>query len=414
MRNAGEEGLGSEAGACGGCGAAWKPLGRRGFLKRLAALAAGAAASPAISALMGFARSASASPAGWLEVEFYEKLKNNEILCHVCPFDCHLFDQEMCRCRTRTNLGGKLLTPAWNNPCIIRRDPIEKMPLNHFLPGEEQVSLAVGGCMLRCLYCQNWQQSQSMPQNLKNFACTPEDAVSGVLKQTPEDGAKKCRTIGFTYTEPIAWLEYAKAVGLHAKSRNVRVAMATSMFFKEKALRDACKYVTAFAAALKGWGELFYNKVIGTRDPKEERGDFKAVLKALEVVKEEGVWMEITNLVVPTYNDDMAGVKEMCGWIAKNLGTSVPLHFGRFVPEFKLKNLPRTPVETLDEARKIALDAGIKYVYTSNIAPHTGNNTYCPKCGEKIISRLGFKILSNGLRDGACPKCGEKVPGVWS
>ncbi len=412
VRNAREEGMNPGPGCAAGCAGILGPVDRRTFLRRLAAI--GVVASPAVAALAGFVRDARASAVQWREVEFYEKLANKEILCHVCPFDCHLYDQEMCRCRTRTNIGGKLMTPAWNNPCIIRRDPVEKLPLNHFLPGEEQVSLAVGGCMLRCLYCQNWQQSQTRPQDLKNFDCTSEDAVGGVLKQNAEGAEKRCRTIGFTYTEPIAWLEYAKAVGMHAKSRDVKVVMATSMFFREKAVRDACKYVTAFAAALKGWGDLFYNKVIGTRDPKESKGDFKSVLRALEVVKEEGVWMEITNLVVPTYNDDMSAVKEMCAWIVKNLGTGVPLHFGRFVPEFKLKNLPRTPVATLDEARQTALDAGIKYVYTSNIAPHTGNNTYCPRCGTKIISRLGFKILMNDLKDGACPKCGEKVPGIWS
>jgi pyruvate formate lyase activating enzyme len=389
---------------------------RRDFLKRLGLAAGAVAASPALSALLDWQRKAAASPVEWREVEFYERLPNKEIRCTVCPFDCHLFEDEMCRCRTRTNVGGRLLTPAWNNPCIIRRDPIEKMPLNHFLCNEEQVSVAVGGCMLRCLYCQNWQQSQRRPQNLKNFRCTPEDAVLGVKKlgHSTKAGAKTCRTIGFTYTEPLAWLEYAKAVGLHAHEKGVRVVMASSMFFQEKALRDTCRFVDAFAAALKGWGDLFYHKVIGTRDPAEKHGDFHAVLRALEVVKEEGRWMEITNLIIPTYNDDIKKIAEMCRWIVKNLGTDVPLHFGRFVPEFKLRNLPRTPVAILDDARKIALDAGIRFVYTSNIAPHIGNNTYCPKCGAKIISRLGFRVLQNCLQNGACPKCGEKIPGVWN
>jgi pyruvate formate lyase activating enzyme len=391
-------------------------LDRRRFLALAGLGGAGALASPALGALLGWMKEAAASPVRWREAEFYKRLPNKEILCYVCPFDCHLFEDEMCRCRTRTNIGGKLMTPAWENPCIIRVDPVEKMPLNHFLPGEEQVSVAVGGCMLRCLYCQNWQQSQRRPQTLRNFNCTASEAVGGVLRRGENPGAdgKPCRTIGFTYTEPIAWLEYAKAVGTYAKKKKVRVVMASSMFFKEKALRDTCRYVDAFAAALKGWGDLFYHKVVGTRDPAEKHGDFKAVLRALEVAREEGVWMEITNLLVPTYNDDMKKIRQMCRWIVKNLGADVPLHFGRFVPEFKLKNLPRTPVATLEEARNIGLEEGIRFVYTSNIAPHVGNNTYCPRCGAKVVSRLGFKILSNCLKDGACPKCGETFPGIWS
>jgi len=394
-------------------------MSRRGFFRLLGRAAGTAAlASPAMQALFGLEEAwAGDDTSGWVESLFYERLPGKKVRCYVCPFDCILDDGDTCRCRTRTNVGGKLLNPAWNNPCIIRLDPIEKMPMNHFLPGEESVSLAVGGCMLRCLYCQNWQQSQSRPHKLKTFDCDARKAVEGVLAQkdrhVEDREAKRVRTIGFTYTEPGATLEYVKAVCKHAKAKGVRTVMATAMFYNKHVMRDICTYTDGIAAALKGWSDLFYHKVVGTRDPAEGYNDFGAVLEALVTARECGTWIEITNLLIPTYNDDLKDIAAMARWIAKNLGEDTPLHFGRFVPEFKLKNLPRTPVQTLTDARNAALDAGLKFVYCSNVAPHDGNNTYCPKCKKPLVQRVGFKILSNMIKDGKCASCGEPIPGVF-
>ncbi|MHC5038301.1 MAG: AmmeMemoRadiSam system radical SAM enzyme [Planctomycetota bacterium] len=394
-------------------------ISRRGFFRRVGRAAGTAAlASPAMQVLLSLEEAWAEESRGWIEGHFYEKLPGKRVKCVVCPFDCLLYDGETCRCRTRTNVGGVLLNPAWNNPCIIRMDPIEKMPLNHFLPGEENISLAVGGCMLRCLYCQNWQQSQSRPHKLKTFDCDAEKAVAGVLAQkdrhVKNKDTKRCRTVGFTYTEPGASLEYVKAVCTEAKAKGVKTVVATAMFYNEHVMKDICTYTDGLAVALKGWSDLFYNKVVGTRDPAEGKNDFKAVLKAIETAKSCGVWMEITNLLVPTYNDNMKDITAMAKWMVKNLGPEVPLHFGRFVPEFKLRNLPRTPVQTLTDARNAALDAGLKYVYCSNVAPHQGNNTICPKCKKTLIERVGFKILKNDVRKGACSHCQEKIPGVFA
>ncbi|MHC4597478.1 MAG: AmmeMemoRadiSam system radical SAM enzyme [Planctomycetota bacterium] len=392
---------------------------RRGFF-RMMGRAAGAAAmaSPAMGVLLSLEEAWADNPDGWIEGEYYEKLPGRKVKCYVCPFDCLLFSGETCRCRTRSNVKGRLLNPAWNNPCIIRMDPIEKMPLNHFLPGEENISLAVGGCMLRCLYCQNWQQSQARPHKLKTFDCDAVKAVEGVLAQkdrhVKDKEAKRCRTVGFTYTEPGASLEYVKAVCKQAKRKGVKTIVATAMFYNEHVVRDICTYADGLAVALKGWSDLFYHKVVGTRDPAEGKNDFKAVLKAIETARECGTWMEITTLLVPTYNDDLKDITAMAKWIVKNLGDDVPLHIGRFVPEFKLKNLPRTPIQTMTDARKAALDAGVKFVYCSNVAPHEGNNTFCPGCGKTLIQRVGFKILSNAIRNGKCPSCGHKIPGFFS
>jgi pyruvate formate lyase activating enzyme len=204
-----------------------------------------------------------------------------------------------------------------------------------------------------------------------------------------------------------------KAVCERARSEGVHTALASAMFYNEHVMRDICRYTDGIAAALKGWSDLFYHKVVGTRDPADGHNDFGAVLKALEVARECGTWMEITNLIVPTYNDDLKEIAAMAAWIAKNLGEEVPLHFGRFVPEFKLKNLPPTPIQTLTDARKAAQDAGLKFVYCSNVAPHEGNNTYCPSCDAVLVQRVGFKILENRLKDGRCPACGTAIPGFY-
>ena len=271
--------------------------------------------------------------------------------------------------------------------------------------------------MLRCLYCQNWQHSQARPHKLKVIDCDAATAVGGVLaqkdRQVKDPAAKPCRTIGFTYTEPGASLEYVKAVCQAAREQKVKTAIATAMFYNEHVIRDICRYVDGIAAALKGWSGLFYNKVVGTRSPADGKDDFKSVLRAIEVARESGVWLEITNLIVPTYNDNLSDISEMAKWIVKAVGENTPLHLARFVPEYKLKNLPPTPVQTLTDARKAAQDAGLKFVYCSNVAPHEGNNTYCPKCGKALVQRVGFKILSNDLKDGACPHCGEKIPGIF-
>jgi pyruvate formate lyase activating enzyme len=253
---------------------------------------------------------------------------------------------------------------------------------------------------------------------LKTFDCDANKAVAGVLAQTErhvkDKEAKRVRTVGFTYTEPGASLEYVKAVCTEAKKKGIKTVVATAMFYNEHVVRDICTWADGLAVALKGWSDLFYHKVVGTRDPADGKNDFAAVLKAIETARECGTWMEITNLLVPSYNDDIKDITAMAKWIVKNLGDDVPIHFGRFVPEFKLKNLPRTPVQTLTDARNAALDAGMKFVYCSNVAPHEGNSTYCPGCKKPLVQRVGFKILENGIDRGKCRHCGEKIPGVFA
>ncbi len=333
------------------------------------------------------------------EVDFYQRLPDKTIECGVCPRHCVLDDGETGFCRSRINVGGRHYARGYNQPCILRVDPVEKVPLSHFLPGVKTMTVAVGGCNLRCLYCQNWQHSQTAPDELKTFELTPEQAIESARR-------KGVRVIAFNYTEPVAFLEYAKDLARAARKAEMRVVAATGGYVEPEPLLDFARYLDAITIGLKGYTEDFYETVCGVR--------LEGVLKSIQTIKREtDCWLELVNLIVPTYNDNPATIRKMCGWIRRNLGVTVPLHFSRFVPMYRLTNLPRTPITTLESACDIARRVGLKYVYTSNIAPHDGNNTYCPKCKTSLIQRLGFKILDNRMPDGQCPKCHLRIPGVW-
>ncbi len=333
------------------------------------------------------------------EVDLYRKLPRNRIQCFVCPLNCVLAPGETCFCRSRTNERGTLYSRGWAKPCIVSIDPIEKLPFNNFYPGEKVASIAVGGCNLRCLYCQNWEQSQKKPDQVRPLIdLEPARAVESARE-------KELSTIAFTYTEPTAFHEYAMDIAAEARRAGVRVVSGTAAFVNRRPIREACKVIDAFAVTLKGFDETFYEKVCGAR--------LKPVLNAIEEIRSEGAWLELTTLIVPTYNDDVAKIKRMARWIRKNLGSTVPWHFARFVPRYKLKKIPQTPVQTLDDARKAALDAGIEFVYTSNIAPHAGNHTYCPRCKAMLIERVGFKTIRNRIKKGRCP-CGHEIPGSFA
>lgn len=318
--------------------------------------------------------------------------------CELCPNGCILDVNEVSRCRTRINKDGTLYSLVYGKPCAVHIDPIEKKPFSHFLPGTNAFSIATAGCVLQCKFCQNWQISQARPEDTDTYDLPPDKVVQNAIFY-------KCRSISYTYTEPTVFYEYMYDTSIIAKKKGVKNTMHSCGYINEKPLRKLTKYMDAANIDLKGFSEDFY--------AKNCNGSLKPVLNSLILLKEEKVWLEITNLVIPTLNDDMKQIKEMCKWIIKNLGPDVPLHFSRFFPHYKLMNLPPTPLETLIQARKTAIDVGLKFVYIGNIR-HEAESTYCPECKKMLIERIGYFIKQNNIKNGKCGFCGARISGVWS
>ncbi len=330
------------------------------------------------------------------EAEFYKQLKHNFVKCELCPNYCVLKDGEVGLCRVRKNIGGKLYSLVYNQPVTIHIDPIEKKPLFHFYPNSYALSIATVGCNLRCIFCQNWEISQTDPRDVEPDVYTPSEIVDLTKKY-------KCKSISFTYTEPTVFYEYMLDIAKLAKKQGIKTTLITCGYINPEPLRKLASYIDAANVDLKG-SEKFYQEYT--------TGKVQPVLESLKILDELGVWVEITNLVIPQANDDMDEIKKMCRWIKDNLGTSHPLHFSRFFPRYKLLNRPPTPLKTLIKAREIALEQGIKYVYIGNISTNA-ENTYCPHCGKLLIERKGYQIGEINIENNKCKFCGEEIEGVW-
>jgi pyruvate formate lyase activating enzyme len=287
---------------------------------------------------------------------------------------------------------------VYGNPCAVHVDPIEKKPFYHYLPGAAAFSLATAGCNLRCKYCQNWTISQVPPEETRNADLLPEDAVRYAQRQ----GA---RVIAYTYSEPVIFFEYMIDTARVAREAGLRNVVVSAGFISPEPLRALCDVVDAIKIDLKGYDNVFYREVCG--------GELEPVLDAIAMIYESRTHLEIVNLMVPTLNDDMEQLQALARWITNNLGPDVPLHFSRFYPQYKLKSLPSTPVEALEQARQIALDEGVRFVYIGNVGGHPGNHTYCPACSEVVIQRVGFGVKAYHVEDGRCAFCGGPISGVW-
>ncbi len=318
--------------------------------------------------------------------------------CQLCPRHCRLKEGERGDCRVRVHLDGQLKTLVYGNPCSINVDPIEKKPLYHVLPGSMSFSLATAGCNLHCRYCQNWEISQRNPEELKNYNLAPDEIVNAALKS-------KCRSIAYTYNDPVIFYEYAYDISQIARKNNLLNVLVTAGYIEQEPLIELCQYTDAAHIDLKGITEEFYRDMCFAT--------LKPVLDAIKTMKKQGVWIELINLIVPTWNDKDTNIKNLCLWVLDNVGPDVPVHFSKFWPTHQLKNLPPTPTETLTNAWQIAKSLGINYPYVGNVPGHEGNNTYCPQCGNLIIKRGGYSIIENNLTDGICNFCGKKIPGIW-
>ena len=332
------------------------------------------------------------------EAMFYEKIEDSKVWCQLCPRKCIIPDGGRGFCRVRENRGGKLYSVVYGKPCSISVEPIEKAPFYHFKPGHRRLCIATVSCNLRCKYCQNWQISQVGPGEVDSFYLLPEEVVKKAL-------AAKVESICFTFTEPIVFYEYVYDTAKIARTKGLKVSIVSAGYICEEPLRELVKVLDAVKIDLKGFNEKFYRDVC--------RGELKPVLASLKVLRGEGKHFEIVNLVVPTLNDNPDEIKKMCLWIRKNLGDSVPLHFTRFSPAYKLTHLARTPITALETAHRIATQTGLKYVYIGNVPGHRYNSTICPKCGKVLIHRAGFVVIENNIKEGKCRFCGEGIAGLW-
>ena len=320
------------------------------------------------------------------------------VKCQLCPKGCGLREGERGECRVRANLDGKLTALTYGRPCSVHVDPIEKKPFFHFYPGWEALSLSTAGCNLSCLNCQNWDSSQADPENIPAYKLDPEDLVAAACE-------KNIPIIAYTYTDPVAYYEYTLDSCAAARARGLKNALVTAGYINRQPLKSWCEVVDAIKIDLKFFDDALYRKIT--------TATLAPVLDTLVTIKEMGVWLEIVNLVIPTLNDGPESIKNMCRWIKNNLGQDVPLHFSRFYPQYKLVNLPSTPAQVLKDARRIALDEGLRFVYTGNISDPESESTYCPYDGTALIRRDGYHIEENNINKGKCPACGNKIPGVW-
>ncbi len=333
-----------------------------------------------------------------VEARYYEKLPNRKIKCVLCPRECVIDDLERGYCGVRENRGGTYYTLVYGKPCTAHIDPIEKKPFFHFLPGTTAFSIATVGCNVLCKFCQNWEISQARPEQVSSSDAPPEQIVR--LART-----NKCESISYTYTEPVVFTEYMYDTAVAGRREGVKSVMVSNGYIKPEPMKDLCKVLDGVKIDLKAFTERFYKELVA--------GKLRPVLDTLVLLRQENMWTEIVYLVIPGQNDDPKELTELCAWIRTELGQDVPVHFTRFHPQYRLTNLPPTPIATLKKAREIGLDAGLHFVYTGNIPGDPGENTYCPNCKKILIRRVGFSILEMRIKNGRCPDCSAVIAGVW-
>ena len=320
------------------------------------------------------------------------------VRCLLCARNCVIAEGDRGHCRARMNLRGELRTLVYGRPISIHVDPIEKKPLYHFLPGSAAFSMATSGCPLRCKFCQNWEISQARPEDYSSEVIPPRRIVeSSRSRQAP--------VIAFTYNEPTVFTEYLTDIARLGRGSGLRSVLISCGFMNEAPLAEMCECLDAIKIDLKGYSRDFYRDVCGAElDP---------VLRSIRQVARSGVHLELVNLVVPTLNDAEPMLSELAKWVAGELGPDVPVHFTRFHPDYQLLHLPPTPAATLERARAIAMDRGIRYAFVGNLPGHPGNHTYCPGCREIVIQRRGFFVTAMNLEHGRCKRCQTKIAGVW-
>ncbi len=338
--------------------------------------------------------------ASTVPTKYWHAVGDGRIQCDVCPRACKMREGQRGMCFVRAVQDGEVVLTTYGRSSGFCVDPIEKKPLNHFLPGTPVLSFGTAGCNLACRFCQNWEISKSKEVDTLADAASPET----IARIAEELG---CRSVAFTYNDPVIFLEYAIDVADACRERGLKAVAVTAGYICDEPRVEFYRHMDAANVDLKAFTEDFYKHVTV--------GHLQPVLDTLTYLRHEtDVWFEITNLVIPGHNDDDATFDEMSSWVAEHLGRDVPLHFTSFHPDFKMLDVPRTPAATLSRAQAIARRNGLHFVYTGNVHDTAGSSTYCPSCGHMVVERDWYVLGRYELTtDGACRFCGTHVPGCF-
>jgi pyruvate formate lyase activating enzyme len=337
------------------------------------------------------------------EAMLWEPLSNERVACKLCAHRCLILPEHNGICQVRRNEGGILYSLSYGRVISMAVDPIEKKPLFHYLPGSHSLSVATPGCNFRCTFCQNADISQR-PAEL-GFVDGQDVAPETVVA---EAGRQGCRSISFTYTEPTIFFEYAHDVARLAREAGLDSVYVTNGYMTSEVLElalpaDGPALIDAANVDLKAFRDAFYRRECGAH--------LQPVLDSLIAMVRRGVWVEVTTLVIPGRNDGEEELRDIARFVAGELGAGVPWHVSRFHPAYRLTDAPVTPARTLERAREIGREEGLDYVYVGNVPGNDGESTYCPQCGTQVVRRMGFRVTSRGLQDGACVQCGRPIAG---
>jgi pyruvate formate lyase activating enzyme len=326
----------------------------------------------------------------------WQALPDGRIQCDVCPRNCRLREGQRGLCFVRGRVDDQIVLTSYGRSSGFCVDPIEKKPLNHFLPGSAVLSFGTAGCNLACRFCQNWDISKSRETHTMTAAATPD----GLARAAEKFG---CRSVAFTYNDPVIFMEYAMDVADACRERGIKAVAVSAGYMNAAPREEFYRHMDAANIDLKAFSDTFYEKVTFAKLP--------AVLETLEHLRSTDVWFEVTTLLIPGHNDSEAEITAECEWFAEHLGPDVPLHFSAFHPDFKMRDVPRTPPETLRKARRIAREHGLRYVYTGNVHDPHGQTTVCPQCDTPVIVRDWYEIKGYGLTDQGDCACGTRLPG---
>jgi len=333
-----------------------------------------------------------------VRARYWHTVDDGRVQCDLCPRHCTMRDGQAGFCSVRLNTGGELELTAYGHPSGLAIDPIEKKPLNHVMPGAHVLSFGTPGCNLACRYCQNWEMSTSRSGGRAGRPVSPESVVEAAL-------ANDCQGIAYTYNDPVIFAEYAIDIAEVAHAAGLLNIAVTAGYIEPAPRAEFFALMDAANVDLKSIDPTFYRTLTG--------GRLDVVQDTLRYLAHETeVWLEVTNLVIPGLNDSESAIRQLATWVAMEIGPDVPLHLSAFHPSHRMMDVPRTPSSTLFEARHIALEAGLRFVYTGNIADAEGATTWCWNCHARLIERRGFQVVSNHLVDGHC-RCGALIPGRW-